>query len=111
MDALARSGIVQVAAPRPVAPDLGGDVADDGAHRDRIFYGEEGIRGGRDTDGGQGVSLKVAVVGGGSTYTPELADGFPRLRDLLAVDELMLIDPAAERLETVGRFCARLFAH
>jgi 6-phospho-beta-glucosidase len=57
------------------------------------------------------MSLKVAVVGGGSTYTPELADGFARLRSLLAVDELVLIDPATERLDTVGRFCARLFAH
>jgi 6-phospho-beta-glucosidase len=54
--------------------------------------------------------MKVAVVGGGSTYTPELADGFARLRDLLAVDELVLVDPAAERLDTVGRFSARLFA-
>ena len=41
---------------------------------------------------------KVAVVGGGSTYTPELVDGFARLPALLAVDELVLIDPAAERL-------------
>jgi 6-phospho-beta-glucosidase len=57
------------------------------------------------------VSLKVAVVGGGSTYTPELADGVARLGNLLAVDELMLVDPAAERLEIVGRFCARLFTH
>ncbi len=57
------------------------------------------------------MSLKVAVVGGGSTYTPELADGFARLRSMLAVDELVLIDPATERLETVGQFCARLFAH
>jgi 6-phospho-beta-glucosidase len=54
--------------------------------------------------------MKVAVVGGGSTYTPELADGFARLHDLLAVDELVLVDPVADRLETVGRFSARLFA-
>jgi 6-phospho-beta-glucosidase len=51
--------------------------------------------------------MKIAVVGGGSTYTPELADGFARLG--LDVDELVLVDPAAERLETVGRFSARLF--
>jgi 6-phospho-beta-glucosidase len=57
------------------------------------------------------MTLKVAVVGGGSTYTPELADGVARLADLLAVDELMLIDPATDRLATVGGFCARLFAH
>lgn len=27
--------------------------------------------------------IKLAVVGGGSTYTPELIDGFARLRDVL----------------------------
>ena len=46
--------------------------------------------------------MKLAVVGGGSTYTPELVDGFARLRDALPVDELVLVDPAAERLELVG---------
>jgi 6-phospho-beta-glucosidase len=54
--------------------------------------------------------MKIAVVGGGSTYTPELADGFARLRSVLSVDELVLIDPAAERLAVVGGFCQRLFA-
>ncbi|MGE5827161.1 MAG: 6-phospho-beta-glucosidase [Micromonosporaceae bacterium] len=54
--------------------------------------------------------MKVAVVGGGSTYTPELADGFARLRSVLPVDELSLVDPAADRLDVVGRFAARLFA-
>ncbi|WP_305787509.1 6-phospho-beta-glucosidase [Symbioplanes lichenis] len=55
--------------------------------------------------------MKIAVVGGGSTYTPELVDGFARLRDSgLRVDELVLIDPAAERLEIVGAFAARIFA-
>ena len=37
--------------------------------------------------------MKVAVVGGGSTYTPELVDGFARLRHLLPVEELVLTDP------------------
>jgi 6-phospho-beta-glucosidase len=50
--------------------------------------------------------LKIAVVGGGSTYTPELVDGFARLGSM--VTELVLIDPAAERLEVVGAFCARI---
>jgi 6-phospho-beta-glucosidase len=54
--------------------------------------------------------MKIAVIGGGSTYTPELVDGFARLRDSgLDVDELVLIDPAAERLEIVGAFAARIF--
>jgi len=55
--------------------------------------------------------MKIAVVGGGSTYTPELADGFARLRSVLDVDELALVDPAADRLGVVGSFSARLFAH
>ena len=46
--------------------------------------------------------MKLAVVGGGSTYTPELVDGLGRLRDVLPVDELVLVDPSAERLELVG---------
>ncbi|MFF3324509.1 6-phospho-beta-glucosidase [Streptomyces sp. NPDC002889] len=54
--------------------------------------------------------MKLAVVGGGSTYTPELIDGFARLRDTLPVGELVLIDPAAERLELVGGLARRIFA-
>ena len=54
--------------------------------------------------------MKLAVVGGGSTYTPELVDGFARLRDSLPVDELVLVDPAAERLELVGGLARRIFA-
>ncbi|GAA2627682.1 6-phospho-beta-glucosidase [Streptomyces spororaveus] len=54
--------------------------------------------------------MKLAVVGGGSTYTPELIDGFARLRDTLPVGELVLIDPAAERLELIGGLARRIFA-
>jgi 6-phospho-beta-glucosidase len=54
--------------------------------------------------------MKLAVVGGGSTYTPELIDGFARLRDVLPVEELVLVDPAAERLELVGGLARRIFA-
>lgn len=54
--------------------------------------------------------MKLAVVGGGSTYTPELIDGFARLRDTLPVSELVLIDPAADRLELIGGLARRIFA-
>jgi 6-phospho-beta-glucosidase len=54
--------------------------------------------------------VKLTVVGGGSTYTPELIDGFARLRDTLPVEELVLVDPAAERLEVVGGLARRIFA-
>jgi 6-phospho-beta-glucosidase len=52
--------------------------------------------------------MKLAVIGGGSTYTPELADGIARLR--LPVDELALIDPDVERLSAVGSVCRRIMA-
>ncbi|MEV5544602.1 6-phospho-beta-glucosidase [Streptomyces sp. NPDC052309] len=54
--------------------------------------------------------MKLTVVGGGSTYTPELVDGFARLRDTLPVGELVLADPAADRLEPVGALARRIFA-
>ena len=54
--------------------------------------------------------MKLAVVGGGSTYTPELIDGFARLRDTLPLTELVLVDPAADRLDLVGGLARRIFA-
>ncbi|MFD7468103.1 6-phospho-beta-glucosidase [Streptomyces tendae] len=54
--------------------------------------------------------MKLTVVGGGSTYTPELIDGFARLRDTLPVEELVLVDPAADRLELVGGLARRILA-
>ncbi len=54
--------------------------------------------------------MKVAVVGGGSTYTPELVDGFARLRHLLPVEELVLTDPNQERLDLVGGVSERILA-
>ncbi|MER6612534.1 6-phospho-beta-glucosidase [Streptomyces xantholiticus] len=54
--------------------------------------------------------MKLAVVGGGSTYTPELVDGFARMRDTLPIEELVLVDPSADRLELVGGLARRIFA-
>jgi 6-phospho-beta-glucosidase len=54
--------------------------------------------------------MKLAVVGGGSTYTPELIDGFARMRDTLPIEELVLVDPAADRLDLVGGLARRIFA-
>ncbi|GAA2713298.1 MULTISPECIES: 6-phospho-beta-glucosidase [Streptomyces] len=54
--------------------------------------------------------MKLAVVGGGSTYTPELADGFARLHATLPVDELVLVDPDTDRLERVGGLARRILA-
>ena len=52
--------------------------------------------------------MKVAVVGGGSTYTPELVSGLARERDRLDVRELVLQDIDAERREVVGGMAARM---
>ncbi|WP_336697430.1 6-phospho-beta-glucosidase [Curtobacterium sp. USHLN213] len=55
--------------------------------------------------------MKLAVIGGGSTYTPELVDGFARLRDQLPIDELWLVDLDPVRRELVGGVAKRMFAH
>src|SRR6516164_5103549 len=52
--------------------------------------------------------MKLAVVGGGSTYTPELVDGIARLSADVAVEELVLVDPDETRLAVVGPFSDRL---
>src|SRR5271156_4215996 len=52
--------------------------------------------------------MKLAVIGGGSTYTPELADGIGRL--LPDVSELVLVDPDPGRLAVVGPVSARIMA-
>jgi len=54
--------------------------------------------------------VKLAIVGGGSTYTPELIDGFARLRDTLPVEELWLVDTDETRLGLVGGIAQRMFA-
>ena len=54
-------------------------------------------------------SMKLAVVGGGSTYTPELVDGFARMRAELDVGELWLVDPDEGRLRLVGGMSERMW--
>ncbi|HET8970246.1 MAG TPA: 6-phospho-beta-glucosidase [Candidatus Nanopelagicales bacterium] len=55
--------------------------------------------------------MRIAVIGAGSTYTPELADGLGRLGAQLSVDELVLMDPDTERLAVVAGLCRRILAH
>jgi 6-phospho-beta-glucosidase len=52
--------------------------------------------------------MKLVVVGGGSTYTPELVDGLVRMRELLRLEELVLHDPDEERLRIVGGLARRM---
>jgi 6-phospho-beta-glucosidase len=52
--------------------------------------------------------MKVAVIGAGSTYTPELVSGLSRERDSLELEELMLHDIDAERRGVVGGLASRM---
>jgi 6-phospho-beta-glucosidase len=52
--------------------------------------------------------MKIAVVGGGSTYTPELVSGLVRERERLDAHELVLHDIDADRREVVGGMAARM---
>ena len=52
--------------------------------------------------------MKLAVIGGGSTYTPELVSGISRERSRLPVDELVLHDIDPERRTVVGEMAARM---
>lgn len=56
--------------------------------------------------------LKIAVIGGGSSYTPELIDGILARRHELPMAELWLADIAAgrEKLETIGALAGRMAA-
>lgn len=55
-------------------------------------------------------ALRIVVVGGGSTYTPELADGIARLQDSLPVAQLILVDPDLARARVVAGLSARILA-
>lgn len=52
--------------------------------------------------------MKITVIGGGSTYTPELVSGFLARVDSLPLKELWLMDIDRERLEIVGGFAQRM---
>jgi 6-phospho-beta-glucosidase len=54
------------------------------------------------------MGVKVTVVGGGSTYTPELVEGLAARSDRVTIDELVLLDPDSERLEPVGGLARRI---
>ncbi len=52
--------------------------------------------------------MKLAVVGGGSTYTPELVAGLARERERLDLREVVLQDIDPERREIVGGLAGRM---
>jgi 6-phospho-beta-glucosidase len=55
--------------------------------------------------------VKIAIVGGGSTYTPELFEGLVQRRAVLGLTEVVLHDVDAGRLEPVAGFCRRMADH
>lgn len=54
--------------------------------------------------------LKIVTIGGGSSYTPELIEGFIKRYDELPVSELWLVDieEGKEKLEIVGELARRM---
>lgn len=52
--------------------------------------------------------MKVAVIGGGSSYTPELINGFLARTASFPMTELWLMDASLERLNIVGKFAQRM---
>lgn len=54
--------------------------------------------------------IKIATIGGGSSYTPELVDGFIKRYDRLPVRELWLVDieEGKHKLEIVGNLARRM---
>ena len=54
------------------------------------------------------MGLKIAVIGGGSTYTPELVQGLADRTQSLPVDEVALHDIDGERLAIVAGLCERI---
>ncbi|MCL2109349.1 MAG: 6-phospho-beta-glucosidase [Oscillospiraceae bacterium] len=55
-------------------------------------------------------NLKAAVIGAGSTYTPELIEGFIEFRDSLPFDNITLMDIDPRRLEITGGLAKRQLA-
>jgi len=54
--------------------------------------------------------VKIVTIGGGSSYTPELVEGFIKRYDALPVRELWLVDinEGQEKLEIVGALAKRM---
>ena len=52
----------------------------------------------------------VTTIGGGSTYTPELAQGFLERHEKLRLREWRLMDTDPERLDVVGGYMERMVA-
>ena len=54
------------------------------------------------------MALKIAVIGAGSSYTPELFSNLIDFRDQLAVEQVTLMDPNLEKVSLVAEVSRRL---
>lgn len=56
-------------------------------------------------------AVKIATIGGGSSYTPELMEGFIKRYEELPIREIWLVDieDGKEKLEIVGRLAQRMW--
>ena len=52
--------------------------------------------------------LKIAIIGAGSTYTPELIEGFINKKDELCVESFYLMDINKEKLQIIGELSERM---
>ena len=54
--------------------------------------------------------IKIVTIGGGSSYTPELIEGFIKRKDELPIKEIWLVDieEGKEKLEIVGAMAKRM---
>lgn len=52
--------------------------------------------------------MKLAVIGGGSTYTPELIDGILKRADRLPITHIYLVDINFDRLSLIAAFAQRM---
>jgi len=52
--------------------------------------------------------MKLSVIGGGSTYTPELIDGIIKRSARLPITHIHLLDITSERLEVIAKFAQRM---
>lgn len=54
--------------------------------------------------------IKIVTIGGGSSYTPELIEGFIKRKDELPIKEIWLVDieEGKEKLEIVGNLAKRM---
>jgi len=55
--------------------------------------------------------LKIAVIGAGSTYTPELIEGLINRKDVLPLTDIVLMDIDKRKLDIVSSLAKRMLDH